>query len=172
MWGKPGVAMADQRTEIPRDEGDIPTRWYSAVPNPPQPVTPDLHTGTWQPIGPDDLDLALVPPPVDADEPGYHGGVPVHCKLNNDLSLPPLAEPHSRVLKTAVPVGRTEGIISAPESARATLSVINRAFVARVAGEWRVIQFSLSGRGPLRHGRLRRLLRWSLPRRRLPRRDD
>jgi len=33
----------------------MPRRWYSIVPDLPSPPPPVLHSGTLQPVGPDDL---------------------------------------------------------------------------------------------------------------------
>ena len=36
-------------------EKDMPTRWYNILPDLPEPLPPDLHPGTGQPVTPDDL---------------------------------------------------------------------------------------------------------------------
>jgi tryptophan synthase beta chain len=42
-------------------ESELPTQWYSLVPDLPSPPPPPLHPGTLQPVGPDDL-APLFPP--------------------------------------------------------------------------------------------------------------
>ncbi len=41
------------RYELPSDR--IPTAWYNALPDLPEPMQPPLHPGTKEPVGPDDL---------------------------------------------------------------------------------------------------------------------
>src|SRR3954451_17448802 len=36
-------------------QGEIPTAWYNALPDLPEPMQPPLHPGTKEPVGPDDL---------------------------------------------------------------------------------------------------------------------
>jgi len=43
------------RTKYVLDEKDMPTQWYNILPDLPVPLSPPLHPGTGQPIGPDDL---------------------------------------------------------------------------------------------------------------------
>jgi tryptophan synthase beta chain len=45
----------DVPTKILLDEAELPTTWYSIVPDLPAPPPPPLHPGTHEPIGPDDL---------------------------------------------------------------------------------------------------------------------
>lgn len=48
--------MADSdKTKFLLDEDRIPTEWYNLVADLPVPLSPPLHPGTGQPIGPDDL---------------------------------------------------------------------------------------------------------------------
>src|ERR1043165_7406331 len=49
------MAESDAQVKILLDERDIPTHWYTLVPDLPQPPAPVLHPGTGQPIGPADL---------------------------------------------------------------------------------------------------------------------
>jgi tryptophan synthase beta chain len=58
-----------------------------------------------------------------------------------------VALPQTRVFEAAVQFARTEGIISAPESAHAILAAIDEARAADRAGERRAILFNLSGHG-------------------------
>ncbi len=41
------------RFDLANDQ--IPTAWYNALPDLPEPMQPPLHPGTKEPIGPDDL---------------------------------------------------------------------------------------------------------------------
>src|SRR6202171_1519579 len=49
------MAESEAQTQILLDERDIPTHWYTLVPDWPRPPAPVLHPGTGQPIGPADL---------------------------------------------------------------------------------------------------------------------
>lgn len=44
-----------KHTKIILDENDIPKKWYNILPDMPTPVSPPLHPGTREPIGPKDL---------------------------------------------------------------------------------------------------------------------
>jgi tryptophan synthase beta chain len=46
--------MSDS-TRFTLDQSQLPTAWYNALPNLPEPLQPPLHPGTKQPVGPDDL---------------------------------------------------------------------------------------------------------------------
>ena len=43
------------RTKIVLPQDQIPTHWYNALADAPQPPAPPLHPGTMQPAGPQDL---------------------------------------------------------------------------------------------------------------------
>ena len=43
----------DTRFVLPQEQ--IPTAWYNALPDLPEPLQPPLHPGTKEPVGPDDL---------------------------------------------------------------------------------------------------------------------
>jgi tryptophan synthase beta chain len=45
--------MTNTRFELSQDR--MPTAWYNALPDMPEPLQPPLHPGTKQPVGPDDL---------------------------------------------------------------------------------------------------------------------
>ena len=45
--------VMDTRFVLPQDQ--IPTAWYNALPDLPEPLQPPLHPGTKEPVGPDDL---------------------------------------------------------------------------------------------------------------------
>ena len=44
-----------QKTKITLDENEIPKKWYNILPDMPTPLSPPLHPGTKEPIGPKDL---------------------------------------------------------------------------------------------------------------------
>jgi tryptophan synthase beta chain len=44
-----------ERTKFVLDEKDMPTSWYNILPDLPEPLPPDLHPGTGNPVTPDDL---------------------------------------------------------------------------------------------------------------------
>jgi tryptophan synthase beta chain len=44
-----------EKTKFVLDEAEIPTSWYNVLPDLPEPLSPVLHPGTKQPIGPADL---------------------------------------------------------------------------------------------------------------------
>jgi tryptophan synthase beta chain len=44
-----------QKTKIILDENQIPKKWYNILPDMPTPLSPPLHPGTKEPIGPKDL---------------------------------------------------------------------------------------------------------------------
>ena len=44
-----------ERTKYILDEADLPTQWYSIIPDLPEPPPPPLHPGTREPVGPEDL---------------------------------------------------------------------------------------------------------------------
>ena len=47
--------MAELQHKILLDGSELPTQWYTVVPDLPSPTPPPLHPGTLQPVGPDDL---------------------------------------------------------------------------------------------------------------------
>ncbi|MBI4232816.1 MAG: pyridoxal-phosphate dependent enzyme, partial [Chloroflexi bacterium] len=46
--------MADE-TKVLLSEKEIPTHWYNIIPDLPRPLSPIIHPGTKQPVGPQDL---------------------------------------------------------------------------------------------------------------------
>jgi tryptophan synthase beta chain len=93
------------------------------------------------------LGHTFVPPAIHAGGLRYHGDAPLLCQLVKDGVIEAEAHPQNRVFEAAVQFARTEGILSAPESAHAIRSAIDRALEAREAGQRRVILFGLSGHG-------------------------
>ena len=58
-------------SKILLDEEEMPTQWYNAIPDLPEPPPPPLHPGTHEPVGPDDLaplfPMALIGQEVTSD---------------------------------------------------------------------------------------------------------
>ena len=54
----------------------IPTAWYNALPDLPEPMQPPLHPGTKEPIGPDDL-TPLFPMGLIAQEVSTDGWIDI-----------------------------------------------------------------------------------------------
>jgi hypothetical protein len=51
--GKEKFHMENRKIVLP--ESELPRQWYNVLPDLPTPLEPDLHPGTGQPVGPDDL---------------------------------------------------------------------------------------------------------------------
>ncbi|MGZ6974469.1 MAG: pyridoxal-phosphate dependent enzyme, partial [Acidimicrobiia bacterium] len=64
----------------------IPTAWYNALPDLPQPMQPPLHPGTKEPIGPDDL-TPLFPMGLIAQEVSTDGWIDIPGEVIDILRL-------------------------------------------------------------------------------------
>src|SRR4029077_13262561 len=53
--GRAGESEGLMDTRFVLPQGEIPTAWYNALPDLPEPMQPPLHPGTKEPVGPDDL---------------------------------------------------------------------------------------------------------------------
>src|SRR5205814_6144451 len=53
--GRAGESEVLMDTRFVLPQGEIPTAWYNALPDLPEPMQPPLHPGTKEPVGPDDL---------------------------------------------------------------------------------------------------------------------
>jgi tryptophan synthase beta chain len=95
----------------------------------------------------DTLGHTFVPPGIHAGGLRYHGMAPLVSELHEKGIIEPVAYGQTSVFGAAVQFARTEGIVSAPETAHAVLAAIEEAKRAREAGESRVILFNLSGHG-------------------------
>jgi tryptophan synthase beta chain len=91
----------------------------------------------------------FMPPPIHAGGLRYHGMAPMvsHCYKLGLIEAE--AYHQTQVFDSATLFARTEGIVSAPESAHAIHAAIQEALRAREAGQKRVILFNLSGHGLL-----------------------
>ena len=93
------------------------------------------------------LGHTFVPPGIHAGGLRYHGMAPIISMLCAEGHMEARADHQTKVFEAAVQFARTEGIISAPETAHAVRAAIDEALEAREAGEGRGILFNLSGHG-------------------------
>jgi len=89
----------------------------------------------------------FVPAPIHAGGLRYHGMAPSVCGLYDAGLIDAIAVPQVATFQAAVDFARTEGLVSAPESAHAIRAAIDEALDAKLKGEKRVILFNLSGHG-------------------------
>ncbi|GAG02999.1 unnamed protein product [marine sediment metagenome] len=95
------------------------------------------------------LGHTFVPPGIHAGGLRYHAMAPLICQLVDHGHMEARADHQISCFKAAVQFARTEGIISAPETAHCIRATIDEALAAREAGEARVILFNHSGHGLL-----------------------
>ena len=95
----------------------------------------------------DTLGHNFVPPGIHAGGLRYHGMAPLMSELHQMGIVEPVAYGQTKVFEAAIQFARTEGIVSAPETAHAVLAAIDEAIRAKEAGEPRVILFNHSGHG-------------------------
>jgi tryptophan synthase beta chain len=93
------------------------------------------------------LGHTFVPAPVHAGGLRYHGDSPSLSMLVHEGHIEATAYTQNQVFEAAVQFAKTQGIVSAPESAHAIKGAIDEAIAAREANEERVILFNLSGHG-------------------------
>lgn len=91
----------------------------------------------------------FVPSPIHAGGLRYHGDSPLISFLYHKKLIEAVAYGQLDVFQSAVLFARSEGIISAPETAHAIKQVIVEAQQAREEGKERIILFNLSGQGML-----------------------
>ncbi|HXX57721.1 MAG TPA: TrpB-like pyridoxal phosphate-dependent enzyme [Thermodesulfovibrionales bacterium] len=91
----------------------------------------------------------FVPPGIHAGGLRYHADAPLLCQLYHDGLIEAVACGQTAVFESAVKFARSEGIIPAPESAHAIVTVINEAIRCREEGKTKTILFNLSGHGYL-----------------------
>jgi tryptophan synthase beta chain len=72
------------RFDLPSDQ--IPSAWYNALPDLPEPMQPPLHPGTKEPIGPDDL-TPLFPMGLIAQEVSTDGWIDIPGEVLDILRL-------------------------------------------------------------------------------------
>src|SRR5467141_2274247 len=95
------------------------------------------------------LGHGFIPDGIHAGGLRYHGMAPLVSGLVDHGFIDAVAYPQRTVFDAAVQFARTEGTITAPESAHAIRAVIDEAIKARERGESPTILFNLSGHGLL-----------------------
>jgi tryptophan synthase beta chain len=95
------------------------------------------------------LGHTFIPPRIHAGGLRYHGMAPIISQLCHEGVMEAGAYHQTKAFAATVQFARTEGIVSAPETAHAIACTIDEALAAREAGEKRVILFNHSGHGLL-----------------------
>ncbi len=93
------------------------------------------------------LGHTFVPPPIHAGGLRYHGMAPLLSLAITEGLLEPRAYEQLTCYEAAVSWARTEGFISAPETAHAIAAVVEEANKATEEGKEKVILFNWSGHG-------------------------
>lgn len=93
------------------------------------------------------LGMDFIPPPIHAGGLRYHGMAPLVSQLVKMGIIEPMAYPQEKVFQAAELFLKTEGILAAPESAHAIVTVIDEALKAKKEKKEKVILFNLSGHG-------------------------
>ncbi len=93
------------------------------------------------------LGHSFVPPPIHAGGLRYHGMAPLVSLAIKEGLLEPHALHQLKCYEAAVLWARTEGFISAPETAHAIAEAIDQAKKAKEEGKEKVILFNWSGHG-------------------------
>ncbi|MFH1032254.1 MAG: TrpB-like pyridoxal phosphate-dependent enzyme [Chloroflexota bacterium] len=93
------------------------------------------------------LGHSFVPPPVHAGGLRYHGKAPILCHFYNLGLVEARDEYQVPVFEAGVKFARSEGIISAPESAHAIKTAIDEAIACKQSGQKKNILIGLSGHG-------------------------
>ena len=91
----------------------------------------------------------FMPPRIHAGGLRYHGMAPMISHAVKLGLMEAVAYPQMKIFDAAMQFARTEGIVSAPESAHAIRAVIDEAIKCREEGKKRVILFNQSGHGLL-----------------------
>ena len=89
------------------------------------------------------------PPPIHAGGLRYHGKAPSLCLLINKGYASSVAYSQNEVFEAALILAKTEGMITAPESAHIVRYVIDEALRCKKNGEKKIIAFNNSGHGLL-----------------------
>ena len=89
------------------------------------------------------------PPPIHAGGLRYHGKAPSLCLLLNKGYMSSVAYSQNEVFEAALMLARTEGMITAPETAHIVKYVIDEALRCKRTGEKKVIAFNNCGHGLL-----------------------
>ncbi|MGA2240989.1 MAG: TrpB-like pyridoxal phosphate-dependent enzyme [Verrucomicrobiota bacterium] len=91
----------------------------------------------------------FMPPPIHAGGLRYHGMSPMVSHALKLGLIEAEAYHQTKVFEAGTLFARSEGIVPAPETAHAIVSVVQEAIKAREAGKKRVILFNFSGHGLL-----------------------
>ena len=91
----------------------------------------------------------FMPPPIHAGGLRYHGMAPMVSHALKLGLIEAEAYHQTKVFEAGTLFARSEGIVPAPETAHAIVSVVQEAIKAREAGKKRVILFNFSGHGLL-----------------------
>ena len=109
------------------------------------------------------LGHTFVPPPVHAGGLRYHGMAPLISLLCNEGFMEARAVHQNSTFEAAVLFARTEGIVSAPETAHCIRITIDEALKCKESGESKTILFNHSGHGLLDLGAYDAYLSGKLP---------
>jgi tryptophan synthase beta chain len=90
-----------------------------------------------------------LPPPIHAGGLRYHGKAPSLCLLINEGYVKPVAYHQTEIFEAARIFARTEGMITAPETAHNIKYAIDEALRCKQTGEKKVIAFNNCGHGLL-----------------------
>jgi tryptophan synthase beta chain len=93
------------------------------------------------------LGHGFVPAGIHAGGLRYHGAAPLVSHLLQEGLIEAVAVKQRATFEAAITFGRSEGIISAPESAHAIRVGIEEANAAKEAGEAKTVLIGLSGHG-------------------------
>jgi tryptophan synthase beta chain len=88
-------------------------------------------------------------PPIHAGGLRYHGMAPLISYLIHKGSMRSVAYQQTEIFEAARILARTEGLITAPETAHAVKCAIDEAVACKKTGETKVIAFNCSGHGLL-----------------------
>ncbi len=93
------------------------------------------------------LGHSFVPPPIHAGGLRYHGDAPLMCLLVNQGVIEARAFHQNEVFEAAITFARTEGSLTAPETAHAVKAGIDEALKCKETGEEKCIVIAYSGHG-------------------------
>jgi len=93
------------------------------------------------------LGHTFIPAPIHAGGLRYHGDAPILCLLVKEGVMDAVAYHQNAVFESAMLFARTEGFISAPETAHAVKAAIDEALKCKESGESKVIALNFSGHG-------------------------
>jgi len=89
----------------------------------------------------------FVPPPLHAGGLRYHGMASIICEMWDQKLMEMSAIGQMETFEAALTFAKAEGIVPAPEAAHGIAGAIREAYLAKEAGDERVILFNLCGHG-------------------------